>query len=212
MAAPTADTREYLAVHQTLRVTLDRFVNAAARIEPAKLAAVLGSRWALFSRALHHHHEVEDHDFFPLIRQKAEAATLVDRLGSEHRDLVAKLDAVDAAIKELEANPTAETRQATHDAIKTVRDELVPHLDVEDADLLPLAVAAVPGDVWKQLGDKAFRSIPKNDLPVIAGAMDEVVRSMPVERRPPPPPLIVRALIALSWRKRYAKFIEPLVA
>ena len=75
-----------------------------------------------------------------------------------------------------------------------------------------LAVAAVAGDVWKQLGDKAFRSIPKNDLPVIAGAMDEVVRSMPVERRPPPPPLIVRALIALSWRKRYAKFIEPLVA
>jgi hemerythrin-like domain-containing protein len=212
MTAPAADTREYLVVHECLRVTLDRFIAATERIEPSKLATLLGSRWALLARSLHHHHEVEDADFFPLIKSaRNDAAPLVDRLESEHRDLVAKLDAVDRAVAALEAGPNADTRLAAHDAIKAVRDELVPHLDVEDAQLLPIAADAVPGDVWKQLSEKAFKSVPKQDLPIVAGVMDEVVRSLPVERRPPPPPFIVRALIALSWRKRYAKFIEPLL-
>ena len=213
MTAPTADTREYLVVHESLRVTLGRFVDATARLDPAKLAAVLGSRWALFSRALHHHHEVEDGDFFPLVKSKRQdAASLVDRLEREHVDLVTRLDAVDAAISALEASPSAATKERVHDSIKTVRDELVPHLDVEDKELLPVAAEAISDEVWKQMSEKAFRSVPKKDLPIVAGVMDEVVRSLPVERRPPPPPLIVRALIVLSWRKRYAKFIEPLVA
>jgi hemerythrin-like domain-containing protein len=212
MTAPMADTREYLVVHQCLRVTLDRFVDATARLDPSTLALVLGSRWALFSRALHHHHEVEDVDFFPLVkRTRPEASPMIDRLASEHVDLVARLDAVDAGNIALELNPSETTKQIVHDCIKAVRDELVPHLDVEDADLLPVAAAAISADVWKEMGEKAFRSVPKKDLPIVAGVMDEIVRTLPIERRPPPPPLIVRVLIAVSWRKRYAKFIEPLV-
>jgi hemerythrin-like domain-containing protein len=211
MTQPLADTRDYLVVHQCLRLTLDRFVSATERLDPAKLAEVLGERWALFARALHHHHEVEDVDFFPVIKSvRTESGTLIDRLASEHVDLVAKLDAVDRAVAALEANATSETKRAVHDAIAAVRDELFPHLDVEDGELLPIAAAAISDTEWKRLGDKAFKSVPKKDLPIIAGVMDEVVRSLPAERRPPPPPLIVRALIALSWRRRYAKFIEPL--
>lgn len=213
MTTPMADTREYLVVHQCLRVTLDRFVDSTARLSPAKLAEVLGSRWALFSRALHHHHEVEDVDFFPLVKQtKADAASLIDRLASEHVELIDRLEAVDAAVAALEANPDESTKKQVHDRIKTVRDELVPHLDVEDEQLLPVAAAAIDADVWKKLGEKALRSVPKKDLPIVAGVMDEVVRSLPVERRPPPPPLLVRALIVLSWRKQYARFVEPLLA
>jgi hypothetical protein len=46
---------------------------------------------------------------------------------------------------------------------------------------------------------------------VVAGALDEVVRGLPKEQRPPPPPMMVRVLVAVSWRKRYGKFVEPLV-
>ncbi len=49
MADERADIREYLVVHQTLRVILSRFVNATERIDPSVLATVLGSRWALFA-------------------------------------------------------------------------------------------------------------------------------------------------------------------
>jgi hemerythrin-like domain-containing protein len=207
-----ADTREYLVVHQGLRLTLNRFVDATERLDPARLAGVIRSRWALFARSLHHHHEVEDSDFFPMItRARPDKSVLVDRLESEHRELVDQLAAVDAAIDALESDASVTTKQAVHSTIKTVRDNLVPHLDVEDAELLPAAAESVRGDEWKRVSVQALRSIPKKDLPIVAGAIDEVVRSLPKERQPPPPPLLVRALVALSWRKRYAKFIEPLI-
>ena len=129
----------------------------------------------------------------------------------QHQQLVARLDAVDAAVAALAASPDDATRVAAHDAIKAVRDELVPHLDVEDAQLLPAAAESVDGDEWKKISEQAFRSLDKKDLPVVAGALDEVVRGLPKEQRPPPPPLMVRMLVAVSWRKRYGKFIEPLV-
>ena len=55
-----------------------------------------------------------------------------------------------------------------------------------------------------------MRAVPKADLPIVAGALDEVVRGLPREERPPPPPLLVRLLVALSWRKRDAEFVRPL--
>ena len=207
-----ADTREYLVVHQGLRLTLNRFVEATERLDPAVLAGVIKSRWALFARSLHHHHEVEDADFFPMIkRARPDTSVLVDRLESEHRELVDQLAAVDDAIDALESDAGVTTKQAVHTTIKTVRDNLVPHLDVEDAELLPAAAESVRADEWKRTSEQALRSIPKKDLPIVAGAIDEVVRSLPKEKQPPPPPLLVRALVALSWRKRYAKFIEPLI-
>ena len=212
MPTEHADIREYLVVHQTLRVLLSRFVNATERIEPGVLATVLPSRWALFARGLHHHHEVEDTSFFPLIASaRPDKQELIDELELQHQQLVARLDAVDAAVAALAAKPGDETRVGAHDTIKAVRDELVPHLDVEDAELLPAAAESVDGEVFKKLSERALRSLDKKDLPVVAGALDEVVRGLPKEQRPPPPPLMVRALVAVSWRKRYEKFIEPLV-
>ena len=54
------------------------------------------------------------------------------------------------------------------------------------------------------------RATPKADLPIVAGILDEVSRSLPPDEQPPPPPLALRVLLTLSWRRRYAKFLEPL--
>src|SRR5262249_24651471 len=96
-------------------------------------------------------------------------------------------------------------------AIAAIRDELFPHLDVEDAELLPVAAQSVPAAEWKQMSEHALRTVPKQDMPVIAGLLDEVVRSLPKSEWPDPPPLVIRFLLAVSWRKRYARFTEPLV-
>jgi len=211
--AEQADNREYLVVHQTLRVLLDRFARATERLEPAQLAAVIEDRWALFARGLHHHHEGEDNSFFPCIAAvRPDVVPLIDELVHEHEELVARLDAVDAAVATLVAQPNDENKKVLHDAIVEVQSQLVPHLDVEDAKLLPAAAESVDAKEWARLGREAMRSLPKDDLPVIAGALDEVVRSLPREQWPPPPPIPVRVMIAVSWRKRYQKFAEPLNA
>ena len=212
MAGDRADIREYLVVHKTLRTVLDRFVQATDRLDAPRLAAVVGERWALFSRGLHHHHEEEDTVFFPMIvHADPSTSELIEQLEREHRELVARLDEVDAAIAALEAAADDATKRRVHDAIAAVRDELVPHLDIEDAQLLPAAAASVDGKAWKKASEQALRSTPKQDLPVVAGAMDEVVRSLPRDQWPPAPPIPVRVLLAVSWRKRYQQFVEPLI-
>ena len=206
-----ADIRLYLVVHQSLRLTLDRFVDAADRLEPATLAAVIPDRWGVLERGLHAHHEHEDSDFFPMIAAASpDQAPLIEQLEREHQELVALLDAVDAAIAALVADPNDDTRRAVHDTIAAVRDTLVPHLDIEDAQLLPAAAATVDAKEWDEASDRALRSTLKSDMPVVAGILDEVARSLPPEQQPPPPPLLLRMMLALSWRRRYATFVEPL--
>jgi len=211
MTEAHADIRLYLVVHETIRRILSRFVTATERCDPATLAPAIRSRWEVCVRGLHNHHEHEDAGFFPAIAAAcADEAPLIARLEAEHAELVPKIDAADEAVRAFEANADAEHQRAAHDAIKEVRDLLFPHLDVEDAELLPAAAAKVPSDDWERLGDEALRAVPKRDLPIIAAAMDDVVRSLPEAERPPPPPLPLRVLVPLLWRRKYAKFIEPL--
>jgi hypothetical protein len=205
-----ADIRLYLVVHQSLRLTLERLVDASDRLDPATLAQVLPARWGVLERGLHSHHEHEDSDFFPLIgKASPDQLPLIAQLEQEHAELVALLDAVDRSMRALVASPTDDTRRAVHDAIAAVRDALVPHLDIEDAELLPAAARTVDAKEWDVVSERALKATPKRDMPIVAGVLDEVVRSLPAEQQPPPPPLIMRALLAVSWRRQYAKFIAP---
>jgi hemerythrin-like domain-containing protein len=211
VAEQHADIRLYLVVHQSLRVTLDRFVSAAERLDPATLAVVIPDRWAVLERGLHNHHEHEDSDFFPMIGAASpDQLELIERLEREHEELVVLLNAVDAAVAALAAEPNDDTRRAVHDTIAAVRDTLVPHLDIEDEKLLPAAAATVDAKEWDDVSERALRSTPKADMPIVAGILDEVTRSLPREQRPPPPPLPLRVMLALSWRRRYAAFVKPI--
>jgi hypothetical protein len=211
MATQHADIRLYLVVHESLRVTLDRFVRASERLDPATLASLLPGRWGVLERGLHSHHEHEDSDFFPMIAAASpDQKPLLEQLEREHAELVTLLDAVDRSITALVATPTDDTRRAVHDAIAAVRDTLVPHLDVEDEELLPAAARTVDAQEWDAASERALRATPKGDMPIVAGVLDEVVSGLPADRQPPPPPLVMRVLLAVSWRRRYARFIEPI--
>jgi hypothetical protein len=117
---------------------------------------------------------------------------------------------VDTAIDALVHDPTDRTRATVHATIAAVRDTLVPHLDVEDRELLPAAAATVDGKQWDEVSEVALRSTPKADMPIVAGILDEVARSLPSAEQSPPPPLMLRVMLALSWRRRYAKFVAPI--
>jgi hypothetical protein len=211
MTGEHADIRLYLVVHESLRVTLDRFVRATERLDPAIAADVIPERWAVLERGLHTHHEHEDSDFFPLIASSSpDQQPLIEQLEREHQELVTLLDEVDRSITALVAGPTDATLLRLHDAIAAVRDTLVPHLDIEDAQLLPAAAATVDAKVWDEVSEKALKATPKADMPVVAGILDEVARTRPREQQPPPPPLPLRIMLAVSWRRRYAKFVEPI--
>jgi hypothetical protein len=85
----------------------------------------------------------------------------------------------------------------------------LPHLDVEDATILPAIAESIPPKQWGQLDKAALKSIPRKHLASAVGALDEVTRSMPEEDRPAPPPPPIRVMLSLSWRKQWADKVEP---
>ena len=92
-----------------------------------------------------------------------------------------------------------------------VREMFFPHLDIEDAEILPRIAESMPPKEWDRLDKAALKSIPKEHLPTAVGALDEVIRGMAKEEQPPPPPPPIRLMLALSWRKKWSVWVKPLL-
>jgi hemerythrin-like domain-containing protein len=207
-----ADTRLLQAVHKAFRLATDRFVDATERLEPSALAPIIRDRWSFYATVLHHHHHNEDDIAFPaLVAVRPEIKELLATLGSDHQRLNAHMDAVDAAVSSFEKQPDPESREAVHRALVVVRDEFFPHLDTEDELVIPAFAESIPPAQWDRMDNQALRTIPRTWLPTAVGALDEVIRRLPESERPLPPPVPVRAMLRLSWRKKYAAWIEPMV-
>jgi len=96
-------------------------------------------------------------------------------------------------------------------ALVTLRDWFFPHLDLEDEKILPAIAASIPPKQLEHLDKAALKSIPRQHLPSAVAALDEVIRSVPEQDRPAPPPPPIRAMLSLSWRKRWAAKIQPIL-
>jgi hemerythrin-like domain-containing protein len=209
--ASHADTRGLAAVHKAFRLATTMLVDATDKLSPSALQPIIGSRWAFYAAVLHHHHENEDDMLFPaLVAVRPEFGTLIDKLVEDHRELVSSMDAVGRAVSAFETQPDAAGQKAVHDAIVAVHDVFFPHLDVEDEQLLPAYAESIPASEWDQMDQKALKSIPRPYLPTAVGALDEVIRGLPEDERPPPPPPPIRLMLALSWRRKWANWAQPL--
>jgi hypothetical protein len=209
---PRADTRLLQAVHKTFRLATDRFVDATKDLEPSALQPIIGSRWSFYSTVLHHHHHNEDDSAFPaLIAMRPEMKELIAALEDDHRRLIKRMNDVDLAVATFEKEPDIPNRDAVHDAIVAVRDEFFPHLDMEDARVIPAFAESIPPAEWDRMDSKALKTIPRKWLPTAVGALDEVIRGMPEADQPPPPPLPIRVMLALSWRRKWAAWIKPML-
>ena len=207
-----ADIRVYAVVHKAFRLATTRLVDATDKLEPSALQGVIGSRWAFYEAVLHHHHHTEDDSIFPaLLAVRPDMGELIESLESGHQELVGVMDAVDSAVSAFGQQPDAAHQSSLHDAMAAVRDMFFPHLDIEDAQVLPAIAESVPRAEWARLDKAALKSIPREHLPLAVGSLDEIIQSMAKDEQPPPPPPPIRLMLTLSWRKKWSAFIEPLL-
>jgi hemerythrin-like domain-containing protein len=207
-----ADVRLLQIVHKTLRLATTRLIDASANLEPPKLESNIAAFWDFYAAVVHYHHHTEDTIDFPaLLAVRPDLAELVGKLGEEHKDLDAALQSAGAAVAWFAESPDPGTQQAMHASFVTVRDEFFPHLDVEDAQILPAFAESIPHAQWEEMDAKALKSIPRRYLSKAVAALDEVIQTVPEAERPVGgPPLPVRVLLAVSWRKKWAAFVAPL--
>jgi hemerythrin-like domain-containing protein len=207
-----ADVRVYQVVHDVFRLATTRFADATAKLEPSALQHMIGSHWDFYVAVLHHHHHTEDDSFFPaLLAVRPDMDALIKNLEDDHQQLTRAIDVADSAVKAFEAQADVAHQATMHDAVVAVRDLFVPHLDIEDEKILPAIAESIPPKEWSRLDKAALKSVPRKYLPTAVGAIDEFVQGLPQDARPAAPPPPIQIMLALSWRKKFSNWVQPLL-
>lgn len=152
-SATPADTTMMRIVHDAMRRDLER-----ARVALGQADAAPGRRRAIAAHLawmvefVHAHHASEDEGLYPLARQRAEgdaaALAVLDRMATQHAAMAAALQAVDGAADRLERDPSDEAAGAAGSAVEALSVVLLPHLDEEETDAMPVVSRLVTTAEW----------------------------------------------------------------
>jgi len=143
-----------LAVHGAIRRDLERVERLAERaldgLPAEEISQELdeikrdGMLWHLqidclrYCRFVHMHHNAEDREFFPELRETNPALNpVIDRLQGDHRRVSDQLDAVEAAARALAKDDGNMARKAVVDALRDLAENLLEHLDYEELSIEP---------------------------------------------------------------------------
>lgn len=138
-----------LAVHAKIRRDLERVERLARQARDGLPAEEIRRElheikrdsmlWRLqvdclrYCRFVHMHHNAEDREFFPELRETNPAIDpVIDRLQGDHRRVSVDLDAVEAAANALADDESPQARQAVVDSLQALSENLLEHLDYEE--------------------------------------------------------------------------------
>ncbi len=141
-----------LAVHAMIRRDLERVERLAGQVLDGLPAEDVrqqldeikrdGMLWRLqvnclrYCRFVHLHHNAEDRDFFPELRETNPAINpVIDRLQADHRRVSDELDAVEAAANAVAEDDGEQTRRAVVDTLRALGENLLAHLDYEELNI-----------------------------------------------------------------------------
>ncbi|HEX7133105.1 MAG TPA: hemerythrin domain-containing protein [Iamia sp.] len=198
----TPDLSFYFAIHRKMRSDIARAAVAVASATEADRSGRLVplARWtAGFTHELVEHHFVEDRFFFPELRRRVPAAAAVlDALDAEHHVLDDLLDRWPDAIAALadRRRPFASAHLEAVAVTQGLADVLGPHLDREDADVLPLFWRHMDGAEYDALQQAAIDGGKKRGLgfvvPWNASCVEGAERAALLEQAPLPMRVLLR--------------------
>ena len=153
MKAPEgpADTRMMGIVHDALKRDLlrTRGVLAASPAPQGRQRVALGEHVLWMLDVLHSHHTGEDTSLWPLVRERNPAATeLLDSMEADHARIAPAAEAAAAAAREYTATTVDSARVALVEALDRLLEVLVPHLDREVAEAMPVVAASITNREW----------------------------------------------------------------
>ncbi len=206
----STDVSDMYAVHQALRDTL-----GAGRVRVSGVAPGDTERLALIADYydnilwfLDVHHEGEEALVFPLLRERcADAGPLMDEMLGQHQQVVQLLSDAESSLAAWRSGDAgAQARLA--EQLQALHDTLVPHLDTEEEQVLPLCAGNLSPVEWGALPGHALSQYRGDKVWLILGLI--------LERRTPegreamlthmPPP------VAEMWRGMGQKAFDELCA
>lgn len=149
--AHPVDTQLIGIIHDALRRDLGRtFDTLATRTPPgAYRRAALADHIVWTLRFLWRHHANEDQGLWPLVRQRnPSAAPLLDELTSGHARIALAVRAVERAADSYRHSGAVSVRDDLRGALERLCTLLLPQLDREADEVMPLVCASVTSAEW----------------------------------------------------------------
>ncbi|MEJ2889283.1 hemerythrin domain-containing protein [Actinomycetospora aeridis] len=177
-----ADTRMMGIVHDALRRDLGRTRHALAGTPPPRRRRALAAHLAWLMDLLHAHHTGEDDGLYPLVRSKSpEAADLLDVMAEDHAAIDPAMDALRTAAARWGDSGADDDRRALLAALDDLEAVLLPHLDREENEAMPLVSATITHREW-HTWDQRFNIAPKS-LPTLAEEGNWLLDGLDPDRR-----------------------------
>ena len=146
-----ADTRMMGIVHDALKRDLRRArqVLLASPAPRGRQRVALGAHVTWMLDFLHAHHSGEDAGLWPLVRRRNPAAAeLLDSMEADHARIAPAADVVASAAREYTTTTGDSARVALVVALEGLLEVLVPHLDREVAEAMPVVAASITNREW----------------------------------------------------------------
>lgn len=137
--------RHHLAELAAVRVALDRFLAGAGAVEAitdgvtslslAENYRAFGNLCGRQCHLLQMHHDIEEGDMYPRIRQAAGLHQVLDRLSAEHRTVHGLLERIRDIVQSVTLEPTAERVLALREVYEVFERVVVSHFGYEEREL-----------------------------------------------------------------------------
>jgi iron-sulfur cluster repair protein YtfE (RIC family) len=179
MAEPvttTIDVSDMAAVHQVFR---DAFGSPAALVstvgsEDVERQILVGEYYSEVLALLAVHHEGEDELVWPLLRERApQHVELVAEMEGQHHQIHADVERAVEALAAWSTAPHPDTADSLVAALEAVDASLIPHLDREEREILPIAAVTMTGEEWGRLPQHGTEHFRGEKLWLILGLIRE---------------------------------------
>jgi hemerythrin-like domain-containing protein len=204
------DVHAMVVIHRIFRQGFSELAGLARRVpaDDRTWAAAVSDETEFLLNALHHHHRAEDQHLWPLLEARsAPDRELLSRMAAQHERVARAVSRARAVLPVWRDSPGGPELSTTIDEILFA---LGPHLDEEEARILPLCRQHLTAHEWQVMGDAAFAGFTNKEKFLALGWM--VSTAIPQEAADfvGRLPLFVRALWAAVGRRRFARRMQQM--
>jgi hemerythrin-like domain-containing protein len=141
-------------VHRALRRDLGRARAALGSASPPspRQQQAIARHLTWMMRFLRAHHRSEDEGLYPLARQRNPAAgELLDAMNADHEAVAPAIGEVESAAAAFNGDATGDRGGRLAAAVDRLVEVLVPHLQREEDEMMPVVSAAITDAEWRAL-------------------------------------------------------------
>lgn len=202
------EVRDMAIIHKTFRRAFEESAQLV-RANPSPSASrvtFLSDHIDFGLKMLHHHHEGEDEILYPLLVERVpDHATRTEQIDHEHQEVKGAIDNARSACAKWRSAATSESAETLAASLDTLNSSLMPHLDNEEREIVPLAAVTVTQKEWDALAKHGIASIPGNKKLIAFGMILEPLnaadRTYMLSNVPPPVKLLYHFVGQRQWKK-----------